>query len=202
MKRTFLSFLFLTLVLCACSPSIPTPQAAPPSPTAAPFTATTPILDQPVDPVAGEVTPISPRPQDCGYQWANQDLPELSSSFQGAIQAFQAEAQASAYAFGENCIRADGSIAAFLPMETDFNVSLRVDDLANESVLGKWIVQVMQVIENIPPEQIAGPRPGRVSIVFQSSTAQTVINFYINQYKALPPDFNYAEIYEALKSLQ
>jgi hypothetical protein len=202
MKRIFLSFLFLTLVLCACSPSIPSPQAAPPSPTAAPFTATTPILDQPVDPVAGEVTPISPRPQDCGYQWANQDLPELSSSFQGAIQALQAEAQANAYAFGENCIRSDGSIAAFLPMETDFNVSLRVDDLANESVLGKWIVQVMQVIENIPAEQIAGRGPGRVSIVFQSATAQSKIIFDAYKYQALPAGLSNAEIYKALKSPQ
>jgi hypothetical protein len=97
---------------------------------------------------------------------------------------------------------ADGSTAGFIAMETDFNVFLQVDDLANESVLGRWIVQVMQVIENIPAEQIAGPRPGRVSIVFQSSTAQSVINFYIHQYKQLPPDFNYAEIYEALKTLQ
>lgn len=114
----------------------------------------------------------------------------------------QPEAQASAYAFGENCVRADGSSANFTAMETDFNVSIQVDDLANESVLGKWIVQVMKVIENIPAEQIAGPRAGKVSIVFQSSTAQDVVNFYISQYKELPPDFNYAEIYEALKSLQ
>ncbi len=162
-------------------------------------TLSTPHIDQPPN---GSLTEVSPMPQDCGYQWANQDLPELSSSFQASIQALQPQAQASAFAFGENCIRSDGSVAGFLAMETDFNITLHVDDLANESVLGKWIVQVMQVIEGIPAEQIAGPRPGRVSIVFQSSTAQDVINFYINQYHELPPGSNYAEIYEALKSLQ
>jgi hypothetical protein len=148
------------------------------------------------------VATVLPAAQDCGYQWATQELPELSASFQQSIQALQPEAQASARAFGENCVRADGKVADFLAMETDFNVALRVDDLANESVLGRWIVQIMQVIENIPADQIAGPRPGRVSIVFQSSTAQAVINFYINQYQDLPSGFNYAEIYEALKALQ
>jgi hypothetical protein len=162
-------------------------------------TLSTPHIDQPPD---GSITEVGPVPQDCGYQWANQDLPEVSQSFQAAIQALQPTARASAVAFGENCIRADGSVAGFLPMETDFNIALQVDDLANESVLGKWIVQVMQAIEAIPAEQIAGPRPGRVSIVFQSSTAQSVLNFYINQYNDLPPGLNYAEIYEALKALQ
>jgi hypothetical protein len=187
MQRIFSTFLFWTLILCACSTGAASPVAVSPSPTEASLPLPTAV-------------PIET--QECGYQWANKDLPELSSSFQGSIQALQPEAQANAYAFGENCIRSDGSVAEFLAMETDFNVSLQVDDLANESVLGKWIVQVMQIIENIPAEQIAGPRPGRVSIVFQSSTAQDVVNFYINQYRELSPGLNYAEIYEALKTLQ
>ncbi|HEX2996575.1 MAG TPA: hypothetical protein VHP14_17245 [Anaerolineales bacterium] len=194
MKRAFFAFIFCTL-LSACAANAPSPSAIPPS-TILPATAVpSPTFDV-------ETTAVPIRPQDCGYQWAHGDLPELSSSFQQSIQALQPEATAGAYAFGENCVRADGTIANFLAMETDFNVSLHVDDLANESVLGKWIVQVMQVIEDIPPDQVAGPRPGHVSIVFQSSTAQAVINFYINQYQELPSSLNYAEIYEALKTLQ
>jgi hypothetical protein len=188
MQRVFFAFLFWIPLLSACSTGIASPPAITPSSTVT------------LSPIA--TLTDTPTPQACGYQWANQDLPELSNSFQQSIQTLQPEAQASAYAFGENCIRPDGSVADFLPVETDFNIFLKVDDLANESVLGRWIVQIMQVIENIPAEQIAGPRPGRVSIVFQSSTAQSVLNFYINQYKELPPDFNYAEIYEALKDLQ
>jgi len=188
MQRVFFTLLFWTLILCACSTAVASPQAVPPSPTPAP--------------VAIPVTALPPSPQGCGYQWANQDLPELSSNFQESIQALQPEAQASAYAFGENCVGMDGSVVSFTAMETDFNVALQVDDLANESVLGRWIVQVMQVIENIPAEQISGPRPGRVSIVFQSSTAQSVLNFYINQYQELPSGLNYAELYEALHTLQ
>jgi hypothetical protein len=77
-----------------------------------------------------------------------------------------------------------------------------VDDLADESVLGEWIVQTMQVIGNIPAEQIAGRDPGRVSIVFQSSTAQSKINFDFYRYLALPSGLSSSAIYEALKSPQ
>ena len=195
MRRMFSTFLFWTLVLSACATKVPSPSAAA-STFAIPTTAiSSPTLDT-------ETTAVPIKPQDCGYQWSHSDLPELSNNFQQSIQALQPKATASAYAFGENCIRQDGTVADFLAMETDFNVTLHVDDLANESVLGKWIVQVMHAIENIPADQIAGPRPGRVSIVFQSSTAQAVINFYINQYQELPSSLNYAGIYEALKTLQ
>jgi hypothetical protein len=129
-------------------------------------------------------------------------LPELSSSFQGTIESLEPGAKASAFAFGENCVLSDGSIGRFVPMETDFNVMLPVDDLANEAVLGRWIVRVMEVIESIPPEQIAGPRPGRVSMVFESSTAQQVLNFYIDQYRALPAGLSHEEVYHALQSQQ
>ncbi len=215
MRRVLSSLLFWTLVLCACSTGIASPEAVPPSPTETPFplsttfapepklaaTLATPHIDQPPNP-DGDTNAVPLTPQDCAYQWTTQDLPALSSSFQQSVQALQSRAQAKAYAFGENCIRTDGTIASFTATETDFNVTLQVDDLANESVLGRWIVQVMQIIGDIPAEQIVGPRPGRVSIVFQSSTAQRVLNFYITQYQELPPGLGHTEVYEALQALQ
>ena len=87
-------------------------------------------------------------------------------------------------------------------METDFNVTLQVDNLSNESDLGDWIVKVMQVIGNIPQERIVGPRPGLVSITFQSNGDHSNVNFYIGQYQALPPDFSNSEIYQALQTPQ
>lgn len=188
MSKIFATLLFSTLILGACSTGVTSPQPIPPSPTEVPAIIPT---------VTFTTTPVI-----CAWQYAQKDLPELSSSFQRSIQALQPEAQASAFAFGENCVGWGGNIISFSAMETNFDIYLQVDDLADESVLGKWIVQVMEVIENIPAEQIAGPRLGRVSIVFQSSTAQSVINFDIAQYKQLPPNFNYAEIYEALNALQ
>ena len=87
-------------------------------------------------------------------------------------------------------------------METDFNITLRVSDLSNESDLGEWIVKVMQVVENIPPEKIEGPRPGRVSLEFRSASEQKFVNFYIDQYQALPAGLSNAEIYQALQTPQ
>jgi multidrug efflux pump subunit AcrB len=146
------------------------------------------------------VTP-APNSQDCGYQWAQQSLPELSTAFQESIQALQPQALANAFAFGENCMHADGT-ATFLPMETDFNITLNVTDISNESDLGQWIVKVMQVVQNIPPDQIVGPRPGRVTISFQSTAGQKNINFYIDQYRALQPGLSSADIYKALQTPQ
>jgi hypothetical protein len=161
-------------------------------------TLATPHIDQGPD---GPITQV-PDTQNCGYQWAYQDLPELSSSFQQSLQALQPEAQGTAFAYGENCILPDGSIGRFLPMETDFNVTLQASDLNNESELGDWIVKVMQVITEIPPEQIVGPQPGRVSLTFQSGAEQKIINFYINQYQGLPPGLSPVEIFQALQMPQ
>ena len=172
-------FLLWGLVLCACSINIPAPQPAPIS-----------------------TTEAAPDLQNCGYQWAYQDLPELSSRFQQSIQELQPEAQASAFTFGENCVLPDGTIARFLPMETDFNVTLQVADVTDENELGEWIVKVMQVIEDIPDDQIVGPRPGRVSMTFQSSASQQVVNFYIDQYQNLPVGLSNAEIYQSLRTPQ
>lgn len=187
MQRLFRMLLFWTLVLGACSTGELSPQTVPPSITGASSALPT--------------TAIPANPQECGYQWAYKDMPELSSSFQQSIQALQPEAQANAYTFGEDCIHTDGSVT-FLAKETDFNITLQVDDLSNESDLGEWIVKVMQVIENIPQEQIVGPQPGLVTIIFQTNSDQKVINFYINQYQALPSGLSNAEIYQASQAPQ
>ena len=139
--------------------------------------------------------------RNCGYQWAQKDLPELSGEFQQAIQKLQPEALANAFAFGEDCVYADGH-TVFSAMETDFNVTLQISDLSNEDALGEWIVKVMQIIENIPHEKIEGPRPGRVSMEFRSGSEQKFVNFYLDQYQSLPAGLSNAEIYQALQTPQ
>ena len=160
-----------------------------------PLTQTPPTLPATLTP------PPSSGNGNCGYQWAQKDLPELSGEFQQAIQELQPEAKANAFAFGEDCVYADGR-AVFSAMETDFNVTLQVNDLSNEADLGEWIVKVMQVIENIPPEKIAGLRPGRVSMDFQTGSEQNFVNFYIDKYQVLPAGLSNAEIYQALQTPQ
>lgn len=185
MKTSSLALLSLMLMLGACSvPLTPTSQS-----TLATATVTT--------------TPTLPSSYGgCGYQWAYQDLPELSVEFQGAIQSLQPDAQASTFAFGEDCVHKDGTTRTFIPMETDFNITLHVSDLSNEANLGEWIVKVMQVVKNIPQDKIVGPRPGRISITFQTDSEQKFVNFYIDQYQSLPAGISNAEIYQSLQSPQ
>jgi hypothetical protein len=160
-------------------------------------TLSTPHIDQGPD---GAVTVDPSYPRQCGYQWAYQDLPELSSEFQQSMQALQPDAQAGAFGFGEDCVYADGT-KTFIPMETDFNVTIPLSDTTDSAILGEWVVRIMQVIEEIPPDEIVGPRPGRVSILFENAQREGV-NFYIDQYHALPAGLTPAEIYQTLKSTQ
>ena len=179
MKNLIAPLLFLTLLLGACmaSPLSAVPTSAPPIPT---------------------ITLTAPTYGGCSERWAYHDLPELSAEFQAAIQKLQSEAIANAYAFGEDCEYADGN-KTFLAMETDFNITLHVTDLADEEALGNWLVQVMQIILSVPKEKIIGLGPRHVSLVFQSGDQQQGIYFDIGQYQSLPTRFSNAEIYQALK---
>ena len=220
------SLLLLTLFLTACSPSLSSPQAPPAEPSSIPAAAST-TASPPTEPIPVSTTEVVPRPkiittvstphidqgpdgaftdspsypQDCGYQWARQALPELSGQFQQSIELLQPGAQAYAFGYGENCVHADGT-TTFLPMETDFNVTMPVGDLSDKAALGEWIVKAMQVIEDLPAGQIIGPRPGRVGIRFESNGESQDVSFYIDQYRALPAGLGSAEIYQTLKSLQ
>jgi hypothetical protein len=187
MKSFSLALLSLFLILLnACSlPLTPTSSQSPVIVTA-----------------AQTATATLPSYGNCGYQWAYQDLPELSAEFQQDIQNLQPKAQAKAFAFGEDCIHTDGVTRTFIPMETDFDIILQVSDLSNETELGEWIVKVMQVVENIPGNKIVGPRPGRIGLTFQAGSDQKVVNFYINQYQELPSGLSGAEIYQALQTTQ
>jgi hypothetical protein len=193
----------MTLSACSAIPSAPeasSPTTAAPNPKLI-STLGTPHIEQPPD-AERQITPALPDAQNCGYQWAYQDLPELSSRLQQSLQTLQPDAQATAFSFGENCILPDGSVGDFLAMETDFNLTLQVADLNNETELGEWIVNVMQVIMEIPPEQILGPRPGRVSLTFQSTGEERHVAFYITQYQELPPGLSPVEILQQLQTPQ
>ena len=181
------ALLFLTFVQGACGTSLSPTDISPAHPTQ----------------TVRVVEPPSPTPtfEGCGFQWAYEDLPELSEEFQRSIQALQPEAKARVYIFGEDCIHLDGS-KTFLAMETDFDITLQVNDPTDDSALGDWIVKIMQVILEIPKERIVGPRPGLVRIVFQFGDQSRGVNFYVDQYQALPPGLGSAEIYRSLQTQQ
>ena len=224
MRRIFVALLFLSLVLVACSPSGLSTDTAPGNPTViaatppaeSPTDMTLPVITRQILPPTkliatvstphieqgpdGPVTSVPPGVEGCGYQWAYQDLPELSADFLQSLQQLQPDAQGNAFAFGENCMGGTGRLIRFIPMETDFNITLKVNAITDKAELGGWIVKVMQIIDAIPSEQIVGPRPGRVSIAFESNGQQEALSFYIDQYHGVSPGLADTEIYDALKA--
>lgn len=189
MTKSICALLFWTLILCACSTSLPPTDTTPPVlPTSIATESPTPTITITASSYGG-----------CGYQWAYKDLPDLSSKFLRTIQQLQPLAQAKAFAFGENCVYADGH-ADFIAMETDFNITLQVTNATDTNECGEWIMKVMQIILDIPKEEIVGPRPGRVSMSLQAGSEQKNFNFYIDRYQALSTDLSNTEICTALQT--
>lgn len=156
--KTKITLLLLTLILGACSIATATPQALP---------APTP-------------TDTSPPPTEdtsstqCGYQWAYQDLPDLTAQFDAMIKILVPNSTSRATAYGENCVGNDGQVVRFLAMETDFYVLATVETLDDYETFGNWIYDVMQVVDGFPPEDLAGPQPGFVEFRLEKSPAEGI----------------------------
>ena len=145
--------------------------------------------------IASPAVSPSPASEACAYNWASENLPELTQKLDSPMRALNAKARARAEAFGEDCIYADGH-STFGAMETDFYIQLRVDDLYNEAAFGNWISQVMTVIEQIPPEEIRGPQPGFVEFRFtKSDTEQIIVRIPIKDYRDKAGDKSGKELF-------
>lgn len=160
-----------------------------------PVTETTPAPTKP--PTSATEPPASSSAGNCYYVWAYKPLPDLSAQIQEAIRQIQPTAEANAQAYGENCVYEDGH-ADFSAMETDFSVTVQVDDLSNADDLGNWIKQTMTVIDRIPPDQLAGPQPGRVTLLFKSPADQRYVSFSIPDYRKLSPGLSNVDLLQAL----
>ena len=173
--RLLVNLVLLSVATLACALSTP---SAPASPAASDGT---PPIPPEFVPTA---FPITPTFAGCSYVWASKDLPTLSSTFNAGLQAISMDAGGLAYAYGENCVYADGT-ATFSAMETDFRVGIKVKTVRDEAAMGDWIYKVMQLILGLPAGQIEGPQPGRVDFDFkQPDPAEVMVTVPIDRYKA------------------
>jgi hypothetical protein len=131
----------------------------------------------------------------CAFVWAYQDLPDITQQVKEAIQAVQAQAEARAQAFGENCVYQDGR-ATFGAMETDFYITLQAKNLNNPDELGGLIVQTMKVLEQFPHGKVPGGQDGFVEIRFKSKSQEKILRVPIGKYKDLPPGTSNRDIYQ------
>ncbi|HTP03172.1 MAG TPA: hypothetical protein VMJ64_17475 [Anaerolineales bacterium] len=167
-----LCMLFLATVL-SCSPAVPSVPGASGDP------ATPPITPEYIPPTI----PITATYEGCAYVWASKDMPELSREFNAELQAIGKDATGMAYAYGENCVYADGH-STFGAMETDFRVGVNMKNVHDEAALGDWMEKVMQVVLAIPRSQLQGPQPGRVDFTFkQPDPVLVVVSVPIDKYR-------------------
>ncbi len=90
------------------------------------------------------------------------------------VQSIIPNSASRAIAFGENCVSADGQVAAFAVLETDFYVTVTVEALDDYETFGNWLYEVMLIVDGIPPEDLAGPQPGFVEFRFEKSPAENI----------------------------
>jgi hypothetical protein len=93
-------------------------------------------------PTATLTPTTSPTPYTaCVWQWATQDLPEVTRAAQQVLYGVGIEAGSlSASAYGENCLDTAGKVQYFAAMTTDFTLTAQVDDLSDEAAAGKIIL--------------------------------------------------------------
>lgn len=177
------------LLLWSCSPA--TPRVSPPA-SALPTAASTSTVAAPT------MTPSGEAP--CAFVWATRDLPDLSERLAKELRALGPAATGSAYAYGEDCVAADGT-RTFSAMETDFQIQVAVRDLSDKEGLGNWIAKVMAVILGLPPSDLQGPRAGTTDFEFRtpnSDSRRLTVN--MEEFKSKSSGLTGVRLFEMLDS--
>lgn len=176
MNRLLAAALLLTCIsVQACASAMPAISQAGPA---------TPIPVTPTEYVPTAI-PITPTYAGCAYVPGTEDMPELTRQLNVELQKISMDVSGLAYAYGEYCVYGDGH-RTFSAMETDYRIGVKVKTLIDEGNLGNWISKVMTIVLAIPPEQLEGPRPGRVDFDFQVPDPEELfvtvpIEKYLNQ---------------------
>lgn len=93
---------------------------------------------------------------------------------QEAIDATDVEgARAKAFAYGEDWVEYDetlgnSEVCNFSIMETDFRITLTVNDLSDQDDLGNQLLAVLLVLHEYPPDVTPGSQPGLIRTTFMA----------------------------------
>jgi len=138
---------------------------------------------------------------ECGFVWARAPLADLSKEFDVAIKDLLPQASGYAEAYGENCLNNKGEVVRFLAMETDFYVTLKVENLQDKQALGESIEQVLHVVAQFPVETTPGPQPGYIGITFEAPTDELRLWFtQVDAGAALENGLHGEELFNALQA--
>jgi hypothetical protein len=190
MRNFFKVTILILFLLNACN--FPRPGKPAPGLTVVPDAASTQATDIPSQ--VGADT-------GCGFVWAREPLADLSNEFDAALREVLPEASGYAEAYGENCLNNQGEVVRFLAMETDFYVTLKIENLEDKQALGELIEQVLSVVAEFPPEETPGPQPGYVGITFETPGEELRLWFtQVDAETALENGLRGEELFNALQS--
>lgn len=136
-------------------------------------------------PYSADLSPTAPPP--CAWQWARQDLPDVTSQTMTALAAASVPfTQVLAEAYGENCVYMDGNqaqVAYFAAMTTDFYLTVPVESILATDALAEIIIRTYDALSNLSglPAQLGyldmtfiGP-DGTASVRSMFSTIQAAL---------------------------
>ena len=122
----------------------------------------------------------------CGWMWASYPLPETSDQVQALLRRdVQAQAQAYAQSYGEDCFGQDGQVLYFVAMQTDFYVTLKVSDLNDPKTLADLLEKTVIALLGIPPEDLAGEQHGYLGLTFTHGNQELRLWFRLDEAEAL-----------------
>lgn len=128
-------------------------------------------------------------------------MADLSNKFDEKLKHIQPQANGYAEAYGENCIDSRGNKVRFLAMETDFYVSLEVNELEDQQALGELTGQVLAVIAEFPTDETPGPQSGYVGIAFVAHGDELRMRFSQTDAKAaIENGLHGEELFHALQA--
>lgn len=148
------------------------------------LSATAPVTTAPP---SATPTPASAENTPCVWQWATQTNDELTQTIQAVVdQRGVSDITIVAMSYGENCLNADASLRYYAIMETDFQVSIRVESVQDEAALAEKITAALAVLKDYPPEQTPGPQPGYITFTFHDGNEERLLRAgYIQAMEAL-----------------
>lgn len=112
----------------------------------------------------GAITPPTPTP--CPFTWSQEDYPDLTADYRARLEAEGLTVAAiRVYGAGER------SCDAFVPMQTDFNVTITHDANATPDALAALVTETLTALAAVPIADTPGPNAGRVQLNLRSDVS-------------------------------
>jgi hypothetical protein len=149
------------------------------------------VVPTPTQAITWTVTPTFTQPpySGCGWQWAQQDLPEVASTALGALtRAGMAYVDVRAEAYGENCFDiVTNEVNYFAAMTTDFYLTAPAGDFSKLDALGDFVQAVYEALITLPADELPA-RLGYLDITFTHPDGTKRLRTMFDQIKAALAD--------------